>query len=155
MTAAPFADSATVAPGAAAAHDNVGVVSVTRAPAGSSFPLGTTTVTWTATDAAGNAAHASQHVTVKRASVHDELAALAALIDSWNLRRPADRRFDHRIAELERALDRGDRRALCAGLVDLARRAVKDAGRELTPAEAAIVVVDAARIAVHAGCSVT
>ncbi len=43
--------------------DNCGVASVTNdAPA--SFPVGTTTVTWTATDAHGNTATATQHVTV-------------------------------------------------------------------------------------------
>jgi hypothetical protein len=52
-----------VAHGAATASDAVGVVSLTsNAPA--AFPLGTTTITWTATDAAGNAASALSTVTV-------------------------------------------------------------------------------------------
>jgi Ca2+-binding RTX toxin-like protein len=52
-----------VAIGAATATDNVGVASlVSDAPA--SFPVGSTTVTWTATDAAGNAGTATQTVTV-------------------------------------------------------------------------------------------
>ena len=49
--------------GDATATDAVGVVSLTsNAPA--SFPLGTTVVTWTATDAAGNSGTATQSVTV-------------------------------------------------------------------------------------------
>ena len=49
--------------GSATAADAVGVASlVNNAPA--SFPLGTTTITWTATDAAGNAASATSTVTV-------------------------------------------------------------------------------------------
>jgi len=50
--------------GAATASDNCGGVTVTRSPAGNTFPVGDTTVTWTATDAAGNTATATQTVTV-------------------------------------------------------------------------------------------
>lgn len=50
---------------AATASDNCGVVSVTYSQAsGSDFPVGTTTVTATATDAAGNSANCSFAVTV-------------------------------------------------------------------------------------------
>ena len=50
----------------ATATDNSGFVtiSVTGAPAGNVFPLGTTTVTYTAADAAGNIATATQSVTL-------------------------------------------------------------------------------------------
>jgi hypothetical protein len=50
--------------GSPTASDNCAGVTVTRSPAGNTFPLGTTTVTWTATDAAGNTATATQNVTV-------------------------------------------------------------------------------------------
>ncbi len=51
--------------GAATATDAVGVVSITSdAPAGGNYPVGTTTVTWTALDAAGNSGSDPQHVTV-------------------------------------------------------------------------------------------
>lgn len=52
--------------GNATANDNTGSVSVARTgvPSGNSFPLGTTTVTYTATDGAGNSASATQTVTV-------------------------------------------------------------------------------------------
>ena len=49
--------------GIATATDNVGVVSITS-DAPDSFPVGTTTVVWTAVDAAGNTGTASQEVTV-------------------------------------------------------------------------------------------
>ncbi len=52
-----------VAIGTATATDAVGVVSIfSDAPA--SFPVGTTVVTWTATDAAGNAGTATQSITI-------------------------------------------------------------------------------------------
>lgn len=53
-----------VNPGTATATDNCGAVTVTRVPAGNTFPVGSTTVTWTATDAAGNQTVATQLVTV-------------------------------------------------------------------------------------------
>ncbi len=58
-----FVSNATL--GTATASDNCGgTVTVARSPAGNTFPVGTTTVTWTATDAAGNTATATQDVTV-------------------------------------------------------------------------------------------
>ncbi len=55
--------TSTAAIGTATATDNCGVPTVTNnAPA--SFPIGATTVTWTATDAAGNTATCTQVVTV-------------------------------------------------------------------------------------------
>jgi uncharacterized repeat protein (TIGR01451 family) len=53
-----------VNPGTATATDNCGVVTVTRSPSGNTFAVGTTTITWTATDAAGNTATATQNITV-------------------------------------------------------------------------------------------
>ena len=52
-----------VSHGTATATDAVGVVSLTNNAPGT-FPLGTTTITWTATDAAGNSASATSTVTV-------------------------------------------------------------------------------------------
>ncbi|HEV8177074.1 MAG TPA: HYR domain-containing protein [Gemmatimonadales bacterium] len=58
--------SAAVRPAGAAATDNVGVVSLTSNPSGDSlFPLGLSTITWTALDAAGNQATCNQSVMVK------------------------------------------------------------------------------------------
>jgi hypothetical protein len=63
------ATSATVSDaqlGTASAADNSGAVTVTRTgvPAGNVFPIGTTTITYTATDAAGNKTTATQTVSV-------------------------------------------------------------------------------------------
>jgi hypothetical protein len=54
--------------GTASAADNSGGVTLSRSgvPAGNSFPIGTTTITYTATDAAGNSSVATQTVTVTR-----------------------------------------------------------------------------------------
>jgi hypothetical protein len=52
--------------GNASANDNCPGVTISRTgvPAGNNFPVGTTFVTYTATDASGNTASATQHVTV-------------------------------------------------------------------------------------------
>lgn len=51
-------------PGTATATDSCGPVTVTRSPAGNTFPVGSTTITWTATDGANNTTTATQTVTV-------------------------------------------------------------------------------------------
>jgi len=53
-----------VDPGTATATDNCGPVTVTRSPSGNTFPVGTTTITWTAKDGANNTTTATQTVTV-------------------------------------------------------------------------------------------
>jgi len=50
--------------GTATATDNCGTVTITRSPSGNTFPVGTTTIVWTATDGVGNTSTASQTVTV-------------------------------------------------------------------------------------------
>jgi uncharacterized repeat protein (TIGR01451 family) len=50
--------------GTATATDNCGTVTITRSPSGNTFPVGNTTVTWTARDGSGNTTTATQTVTV-------------------------------------------------------------------------------------------
>ncbi|HYW70039.1 MAG TPA: HYR domain-containing protein, partial [Pyrinomonadaceae bacterium] len=53
-----------VDPGGATATDNCGPITITRSPSGNTFGVGTTTITWTATDGAGNNMTATQAITV-------------------------------------------------------------------------------------------
>ena len=79
---APDADSATgVALGEAQASDNCGVASVTN-NAPTTFPIGTTVVTWTATDNSGNTATATQNVTVTREVLPTITAPAAISVDT-------------------------------------------------------------------------
>jgi uncharacterized repeat protein (TIGR01451 family) len=78
FTFVPPAVSATTGPGAttcdtvisdatigtATATDNCGSVTITRSPSGNTFPVGTTTITWTATDGHSNSSTATQTITV-------------------------------------------------------------------------------------------
>ena len=61
---ATSAAGAIVDPGHAIATDDIGPVTITRTPTGNQFALGTTTITWRATDGGGNFAQATQTVTV-------------------------------------------------------------------------------------------
>ena len=70
--------------GTATATDDVGVVSITS-DAPISFPVGTTVVTWTAIDAAGNAGTATQNVTVE-----DTTAPVVTAPPDVTLECPAD-----------------------------------------------------------------
>ena len=65
----PHVATATVDPGHPNVHDNSGLVAITfsrsdGAPLTAPYPLGTTTITWTATDGSGNIASAPQTITV-------------------------------------------------------------------------------------------
>jgi hypothetical protein len=78
VTAEATGPQTAVAIGTATATDAVGVVSMASdAPA--TFPLGTTAVTWTAKDAAGNAGTATQQVIVKDTTAPVVTAALTAI----------------------------------------------------------------------------
>lgn len=78
VTAEATGPQTAVSIGAATATDAVGVVSLTsNAPA--TFPLGATTVTWTARDAAGNSGIAVQTVLVRDTTAPVVTAALTAV----------------------------------------------------------------------------
>jgi hypothetical protein len=79
---APDADNATgVALGDAQASDNCGVASVTN-NAPTTFPIGTTVVTWTVTDNSGNTSTATQNVTVTREVLPTITAPAAINVDA-------------------------------------------------------------------------
>src|SRR5207245_4299799 len=56
-------ESAFVVPGSATAFDTAGPVTI-KSPAAGSYPLGTTTVTYSATDQSGNSSSCSSSITV-------------------------------------------------------------------------------------------
>lgn len=81
-------------------------------PSGSVFPLSTTTVSCTATDASGNSASASFTVTVKDAS--QQVADLTGLIRSWNFKTRAS--LLNKLARIQGFLNSGDAAQACENL---------------------------------------
>src|SRR5207245_1897747 len=72
-------------------------------PSGSTFPIETTTVTCTATDASGNSTTKSFLVIVRGAP--DQLQDLIALVLSFNLRQGIENSLDVKLKTAEGALD--------------------------------------------------
>jgi hypothetical protein len=132
---------AVVAYSASAIDDVDGPVGVTCSPSPeSTFPIGTTHVTCSASDAAGNEARASFDVHVKGAGEQ-----LDDLIDQVNGIGPGSGLTD-KLTEAERALVAGNKRAACNNLGAFANQVQAQAGKTLTPAEAAEFVATANRI---------
>ena len=73
-------DYATVTVGAATATDNVGVISLIATPRPAAFPVGSTIITYTAMDAAGNIATRSFTVTVTQAAGAATLSVSAPMV---------------------------------------------------------------------------
>jgi hypothetical protein len=134
---------------AATATDNLGpvppTVSCTR-DSGSTFAVGTTTVSCTATDVAGNQASASFTVTVRGAAA--QLDELAATFEAFDLPRAGDRKAMKEIADAVRRLaeDRTDQ--ACRDLDQL----VKKTDKYLTAAQQVEVAADVTRIRAVIGC---
>ncbi len=123
------------------------VTPVCTTASGATFPVGTTTVTCTATDAHGNASSASFTVTVRGAA-----AQLADLI-------AASRGVGHGkdlVAHAQKALKELEGKhpdKACKPLEQYLKELGKHKGKKVSPALAAILTADATRIASVLGCS--
>ena len=121
LVPASFSANATTSNGAAvsfvySATDNVGVTSVGCSPmSGSQFPIGPTTVSCTASDAAGNKTSASFVVTVLGA--HDQLVDLIAYVRSLGLPNGTGQPLLNQLEAALRALN-GNSHVSCVKLSD-------------------------------------
>jgi HYR domain len=104
------------------------------------FPIGTTTVRCTATDASGNEASGSFPLTVKGA--RGQLHALGTYIVANGLPASLKARVDAALA----AVRRGRRRSACRRLRAFSRQVRAQAGTGLTPVQAGRLSFDADRI---------
>jgi hypothetical protein len=131
------------------ASDNVGVSSLTCAPAaGSVFPAGTTLVQCTAHDAAGNSASVSFHVTVRGAP--EQIVALIQLASGHSLP-PAIRA--QLLAGLQTALSNPHNlTAACRSLSVFITLVRIQSGRSIPVATANQLIADATRIKAVLGC---
>jgi HYR domain len=123
-------------------------VDVACAPAsGSTFPIGTTTVSCTATDAHGNSsAPATFTVTVVSAGAQlaNEIVTVSALGPGAS--------FASQLRAAQAAFASGDRAAGCAQLAAYVSHVKAQSGKSLTAAQAAVLLADEARIAAAFGC---
>lgn len=131
---------------AAAATDRVsGEIAPQCAPvSGSTFGLGDTTVTCSATDAAGNTGTATFGVHVKGAD--EQLGDLRARVESMGVDPTLGTRLLGQIDDTRKQLAAGRTNAVCGGLADFASLAAKESGKRLTAEQADRIVADASRI---------
>jgi len=145
-------DGATVTFAAAATDDTDPSPTLSCAPpSGGTFPIGSTTVTCTATDAAGNQATGSFTVTVVGAA--GQLEDLEALIVAYPLKPTVEASLLNKVTGAQDALAAGKTSAACSKLADFLNQ-VADfrSARKLTAAQATELTADATRIRTVLGC---
>jgi probable HAF family extracellular repeat protein len=124
-----------------------GDVPVTCEPSsGSTFPIGNTTVTCDATDAAGNSASASFLVTVKGAS--EQLADLRQAAEGVG----SGTSLADKVEAAQAALAEGDDAGTCEILNAFIKQVEAQSGKKIEAATAADLIADAARIRAVLGC---
>jgi len=155
---AHITDNATMPAGAivsysATASDAVdGTPAVNCAPpSGSTFAIGTTTVTCSATDAAGNTGTASFTVTVKGAS--QQLTDLHAKVQNLPLDPPTRKNLVSILQNVQMAEGKGNLRAACNQLSSFIRQVQAQSGKKIDMPTADDLIVDAWRIKEVLGCS--
>jgi hypothetical protein len=133
----------------ATAEDGVDLAPVVTCipQSGSTFPIGTTTVTCTATDAAGNSASASFDVQVLGASEQ-----LDDLFDAVVLDLGPGNSLAGKVAAAQKAVDEGDTKVACAMLASLANQVEAQSGKSITAAQAADLLADIARVRMVLSC---
>jgi len=124
------------------------VVSCTP-PWGSTFPIGDTTVSCTATDAAGNSSSGSFTVHVKGAA--EQVADLIALVDSYNLRLLGTALHD-KLVKVQEFLAANKSKRACEKLDSFLAQVKEQRGRRISEEQADRLTLDARRIKAVIGC---
>jgi len=138
----------------ATATDNSGVSpTVTCAPAsGSTFPIGTTTVSCTAKDAAGNASIGSFTVTVNAPSASAQTSNLIALVRSLNLAGGTSTSLSGKLQNAISSFASGNTTSACNQVNAFINEARAQSGKKLTASEASQLIADANQILTAQGC---
>lgn len=119
-------------------------------PSGAMFPIGTTTVTCTAVDAAGNTASDAFHVTVRGAA--EQLDALIAAKDGMGLRRGTATSLDAKLNAARTALAAGDTATACSAMQDFLNEVTAQTGIHVPKDQANDLLNQARRIRKVLGC---
>ena len=137
----------------ASASDVVdGVTAATCAPAsGSTFAIGTNTVTCFRIDAAGNTGTASFTVTVKGTS--QQMTDLQAKVQTLPLDPPTQKNLQSILQNAQAAVARGDTRPACGMLSSFINQVQAQSGKKIATPTANDLIVDAQRIMAVLGCS--
>jgi hypothetical protein len=115
---------------------------------GSTFPIGTTEVSCTAVDLAGNTAQGGFAITVRGAA--DQIAALQAYVQAETIDASLKRRLLSALSDAAKSLSSG-RGNTCQQLAGVAS-IVESSDRKLTAAQIQRMVTDIARIRAVVGC---
>jgi hypothetical protein len=138
-------DGAPVAYTATAVDRVSGAITPACSPAsGSTFAIGDTKVTCTASDTRGNTADARFTVHVKGAA--EQTAELRAVVASLALADPLRTKLDEQLADVQTHIADGPLTGACGGLADFTARVRKEVGRGLTSEQADRLAADATRI---------
>jgi type 1 glutamine amidotransferase len=120
-------------------------------PSGSVFAIGSKVVRCTATDAHTNTSTpVSFNVTVRGAVA--QLQALHDLLDSFDLKKNQDKKFDNTIDNALKQLAKHHDQQACGRLDDYLKKVANEIGKRLTADEAAQVTAAGARIQAVLGC---
>lgn len=126
------------------------VVSCTPA-SGSMFPIGTTTVSCTATDASGNSTVASFHITVKGAV--DQVTDLIQIIKDFNIKKGIENSLNAKLRNATSAIQRGNIMAACNLLNAFINEVRAQTGKAITVAQTNQMIAEANQIRAVLGCS--
>lgn len=138
----------------ATATDNLTTPTVACTPAsGSTFPIGTTTVTCTATDAAGNRATGSFTVLVQAAAA--QVLNLISTVQSFNIAQGITNSLDAKLSNVENALTSaqgGNVTSTCNQMSSFINETLAQSGKALTTDQANQLITAANRIKAVIGC---
>jgi Tol biopolymer transport system component len=135
----------------ATATDNVGVTSIGCSPAtGSIFPIGTTRVACTASDAAGNTAAASFLVSVKGASA--QLADLELAIGDLVIHEGTATSLQAKLAAAARSFGEGNLTAACGQLSAMVGQIAAQSAKKVSASSAAALNDRVERVRAVVGC---
>jgi hypothetical protein len=116
---------------------------------GGTFALGSTTVTCTATDLAGNAQTASFTVVVRSPSQQtQDLKTLLSQMQLGNQYNPLSKKLDNALA----SLNKGNSGAACNELGAFINHVQAQSGKQISAADAAVLVQKAQQIKANLGC---
>jgi hypothetical protein len=117
-------------------------------PSGSTFPIGTTTVICTATDASGKSSSANFQVVVQGAS--DQITELIEMVSG--LKRGLATSLTAKLQDALEAISGGDLNSACGSLAAFVNQVQAQAGKQLTVPQADQLIEEANQIRAVLGC---